>query len=49
MPANPVRMSASPTDVVRAPLLGEHNAEVYGRLLGLDAAELEQLRRDAVI
>jgi formyl-CoA transferase len=49
MPANPVRMSASPTDVVRAPLLGEHNADVYGRLLGYDAQSLEALRRDGVI
>jgi len=49
MPANPVRLSDSPTEVVRAPLLGEHNAEVYGALLGYGPAELEALKRDGVI
>jgi formyl-CoA transferase len=49
MPANPVRMSESPTDVVRAPLLGEHNAEVYGKILGYGEAELDALKRDGVI
>jgi len=49
MPANPVRLSASPTEIVRAPLLGEHNADVYGQLLGVDDKTLEQLRKDGVI
>ncbi|MGH7309223.1 MAG: CaiB/BaiF CoA transferase family protein [Candidatus Rokuibacteriota bacterium] len=49
MPANPVRLSESPTEMVRAPLLGEHNAEVYGKLLGYGAAEIEKLRREGVI
>jgi hypothetical protein len=34
---------------VRAPLLGEHNAEVYGALLGYGTAELDTLRRDGAI
>ena len=42
-------MSASPTDVTRAPLLGEHNAEVYGALLGHGGAELDALKRDGII
>jgi formyl-CoA transferase len=49
MPASPIRLSASPTEVTRAPLLGEHNAEVYGRLLGLGEAELAALHRDGVL
>jgi formyl-CoA transferase len=49
MPANPIHMSASPTEVRRAPRLGEHNAEVYGTLLGLDAAALAALAKDRVI
>lgn len=49
VPGNPVRLSASPTDVRRAPLLGEHNAEVYEELLGLDDAELVRLRGAGII
>jgi len=49
MPGNPVRMSDSPTEVTRAPLLGEHNAEVFGRWLGCSVDELTALAKKKVI
>ena len=49
MLGNPIRMSASPTEVTPAPLLGEHNAEIYGKLLGLGDADIATLKRDGVI
>ena len=49
IPGSPIRMSASSTEVARAPLLGEHNGEIYGKLLGYGEGELAALRRDKVI
>ncbi|HEX6819207.1 MAG TPA: CoA transferase [Ktedonobacterales bacterium] len=44
------RFSETPGRVyATGPALGEHNDEVYGDELGLDAAELEALRREGVI
>jgi crotonobetainyl-CoA:carnitine CoA-transferase CaiB-like acyl-CoA transferase len=45
----PVRMSETPWRVARAPLLGEHNEEVYCDRLGLSRADLVRLRRAGVI
>ena len=49
MPGSAIRLSASPTEVTPAPLLGEHNGEVYGKLVGCSEADLDGLKRDGVI
>jgi formyl-CoA transferase len=49
MLGNPVRLSDSSTEVRRAPLLGEHTAEVLGGLLGLSAGELAALKREGAV
>ena len=44
------RLSATPGKInACGPLLGEYNAEVYGRLLGLDAAKLAELKSAKLI
>ncbi len=45
---NPIKMSDSPTDVTRSPLLGEHTEEVLQQL-GYSAQDIAQLRADRVV
>jgi formyl-CoA transferase len=45
---NPIKMSDSPTEVTRSPLLGEHTDEVLAEL-GYPAAEVASLRANKVI
>ncbi|MFC0435238.1 formyl-CoA transferase [Kutzneria buriramensis] len=44
----PLKLSDSPVEITRSPLLGEHNAEVLGEL-GYDPTELQRLRAAGVI
>jgi crotonobetainyl-CoA:carnitine CoA-transferase CaiB-like acyl-CoA transferase len=49
MPGAPFRMTGTPWRLRRpAPLLGEHNAEVYGEL-GLSAEEIDALQQEGVL
>ncbi|MGA2412250.1 MAG: CoA transferase, partial [Candidatus Binataceae bacterium] len=49
MPGCPIRLEDSPAEVTSAPLLGQHNGEVYGKMLGLTASDLEQLKQQGVV
>ena len=49
MPGWPVKMSDSHVPVVTSPLLGQHNEEVFGELLGLAPDQVAGLREEKVI
>jgi crotonobetainyl-CoA:carnitine CoA-transferase CaiB-like acyl-CoA transferase len=45
----PFKMPASPWKTIRAPLLGEHNLEIYRDTVNLTDAEIKQLKDEEVI
>lgn len=50
MPANPIRLSATPVrGYAPPPRLGEHTEEVLGRLAGLTAEQVAELRERGVV
>jgi formyl-CoA transferase len=49
MPGCPVRLEDSPVQVSAAPLLGEHNQEIYGQLLGYTAEQVQQLKAQGIL
>ena len=46
---NPIKLSDSPTEVIRSPLLGEHSEEILRGVLGFDDETLEQVRSSGAI
>ena len=40
----PIKLSDSPVEIERSPLLGEHTDEILGEVLGYDGSEIEGLR-----
>ena len=46
---NPVKLSDSPSDVKRSPLLGEHTDEVLREVLGMDDGAIAQARADGAV
>jgi crotonobetainyl-CoA:carnitine CoA-transferase CaiB-like acyl-CoA transferase len=46
---NPIKLSDSPADVRRSPLLGEHTVEILRNVLGLGDDEIEAARRQGAI
>lgn len=50
LPGIPVKLSTTPGSIRKAPpMIGEDNEYIYGRLLGLNAAEIAKLRADGAI
>ena len=48
-PGAPFKLSETPWQSGRSPLLGEHNSDVYCSLLGYTSDELIQLKQSGVI
>ncbi len=46
---NPIKLSESPADVMRSPLLGEHTDEVLREVLGMDTLQVDAARRDGAV
>ena len=46
---NPIKLSSSPSEVERSPLLGEHTSEIMRDVLGFSGEEIEAARRDDAI
>ena len=45
----PFKMTKTPAQPQRAPLLGEHNQEIYSKRLGLSLKEMDQLKSAGII
>ena len=46
---NPIKLSDSPADVRRSPLLGEHTDEILKDVLGFKAAEIAEIKNSGAL
>jgi formyl-CoA transferase len=46
---NPIKLSDSPADVRRSPLLGEHTEEILAKVLGYKASEINNIKASGAI
>ena len=46
---NPVKLSDSPSDVTRSPLLGEHTDEILRDVLGMSGDEIASAKSDGAV
>jgi formyl-CoA transferase len=46
---NPIKLSDSPADVDRSPLLGEHTDEILSEVCGMSAAEIEAAKAEGAV
>jgi formyl-CoA transferase len=46
---NPIKLSDSPTDVIRSPLLGEHTDEILKEVVGLSDEEIENAKKEGAV
>src|SRR5580700_11057711 len=46
---NPIKLSDSPTEVARSPLLGEHTDEILSEVLGFDESRVRDLKNSGVL
>ena len=42
---NPIKLSDSPSDVLRSPLLGEHTDEILKDVLGMSDADIAEAKK----
>jgi len=46
---NPIKLSDSPVDVVRSPLLGEHTDEILTEVLSMNVDEISAAKADGAV
>jgi formyl-CoA transferase len=46
---NPIKLSDSPSDVIRSPLLGEHTEQILTELLGYTPDEVVDIKQSGAI